>query len=100
MARGGVDASVGYYAALRRMKARGLSGSAITDAMAVFDDAQQNRACRRVAQTLVKKYRALPAREARTKLAQALARRGFLREAISGAVERVLSDEMDFFRKR
>ena len=68
------------------------SVKAIEEAMQCFDSAQQAEACRAAAESLCRKYAALPPREARAKLSQALARRGFGWESISGAVEAVLSD--------
>ena len=83
---------VGAYAVQRKLRAKRLPQEAIEEAMQCFDSAQQAEACRAAAESLCRKYAALPPREARAKLSQALARRGFGWESISGAVEAVLSD--------
>ncbi len=83
---------VGAYAVQRKLRAKRLPQEAIEEAMQYFDSAQQAEACRTAAESLCRKYAALPPREARAKLSQALARRGFGWESISGAVEAVLSD--------
>ena len=73
---------VGLYTFKRKLRAKGISDDDAQDALAAFDDDQQ-----RAAQRLWKKYEALPEREARAKLSQALARRGFAWDAIESAVE-------------
>ncbi|MBR2796162.1 MAG: RecX family transcriptional regulator [Clostridia bacterium] len=78
---------VGLYAFKRKLRARGISDDDAEDALAAFDDDQQRAAAIQAAQRLWKKYEALPEREARAKLSQALARRGFGWDAIEGAVE-------------
>ena len=83
---------VGAYAVQRKLRAKRLPQEAIEEAMQYFDSAQQAEACWAAAESLCRKYAALPPREARAKLSQALARRGFGWESISGAVESVLSD--------
>ena len=57
---------------------------------AAFDDDQQRIAALQAAQKLYRKYEALPEREARAKLSQALARRGFGWDAIESAVDEVM----------
>lgn len=78
---------VGLYAFKRKLRARGISDDDAEEALAAFDDDQQRTAALRAAEKLFKKYEALPEREARTKLSQALARRGFAWDAIESAVE-------------
>jgi regulatory protein len=78
---------VGLYAFKRKLRAKGISDDDAEDALAAFDDDQQRAAAIQAAQKLYRKYEALPEREARTKLSQALARRGFAWDAIEGAVE-------------
>ena len=55
--------------------------------MEALDDEQQRTAARQAAEKLGRKYRDLPPREARAKLSQALARRGFSWDVISSALE-------------
>jgi len=78
---------VGLYAFKRKLHAKGISDDDAEDALAAFDDDQQRAAALQAAQRLCKKYEALPEREARAKLSQALARRGFAWDAIESAVE-------------
>ena len=78
---------VGLYAFKRKLRAKGISDDDAEDALAAFDDDQQRAAAIQAAQKLYRKYEALPEREARAKLSQALARRGFAWDAIEGAVE-------------
>ncbi len=84
---------VGLYAFKRKLRAKGISDDDAEDALAAFDDEQQRAAALQAAQKLWKKYEALPSREARAKLSQALARRGFSWDAIEGALEEVVELE-------
>ena len=78
---------VGLYAFRRKLRARGISDDDAQDALAAFDDDQQRAAALQAAEKLFRKYEALPPREARSKLSQALARRGFPWDAIETAIE-------------
>jgi len=78
---------VGVYAFKRKLRAKGISDDEADEALAAFDDAQQQAACREAASALARRYAALPAREARAKLSQALARRGFSWDAIESAMD-------------
>ena len=60
------------------------------DALCALDDDQQRAAARQAAEKLARRYADLPAREARAKLSQALARRGFGWDAVRDAVEQAL----------
>ena len=84
---------VGVYAFKRKLMAKGISEDDAQEALAAFDDDQQRAACRAAAEKLWRKYEALPRREARAKLSQALARRGFAWDAI----ESVLDDLVESF---
>ncbi len=84
---------VGVYAVQRKLRARGISEADAEDAMALFDEDQQRDAARQAAQSLARKYRDLPRREARAKLSQALARRGFAWDAVRDAVDAALEDD-------
>ena len=83
---------VGLYAFKRKLRAKGISDDDAEDALSAFDDEQQRAAALQAAQRLYRKYEALPEREARAKLSQALARRGFAWDAIEGAVDEVVDD--------
>ena len=83
---------VGLYAFKRKLRARGISEDDAEDALSAFDDDQQRAAALQAAHKLSKKYEALPEREARAKLSQALARRGFGWDAIGSAVEEIFGE--------
>ncbi len=78
---------VGVYRLRRRLMARGISEEDAEAALSCFDDEQQRDACRAAARRLWPRYEALPPREARAKLSQALARRGFGWDVIETAVD-------------
>ena len=78
---------VGLYAFKRKLRAKGISDDDAEEALSAFDDDQQRSAAAQVAQKLMRRYGALPEREARAKLSQALARRGFGWEAIESALD-------------
>lgn len=85
--------AVGIYAVKRKLRAKGISDEDAVDALETFDEEQQQKAACQMAAKLAKRYRDLPAREARAKLSQALARRGFGWDAVRGAVDAVLSND-------
>ena len=74
MAETQVNKPVGLYALKRKLRAKGIS------------EADAERALE-AAQKLYRKYEALPTREAKAKLSQALARRGFSWDAIESATD-------------
>jgi len=78
---------VGLYAFKRKLRSKGIRDDDAEDALSAFSDDQQRAAALQAARKLYKKYETLPEREARAKLSQALARRGFGWDAIEGAVE-------------
>ena len=90
LAQSQLNRSVGAFAVRRKLRGKNLSEEDIEAVMDSFDDVQQSTACFEAAQSLHKKYAALPPREARAKLSQALARRGFSWDAISETLDRIL----------
>ena len=80
---------VGIYAFKRKLRGKGISEEDAEEALAAFDDAQQQAAALEAARRLFRKYEALPEREARAKLSQALARRGFSWDAIGSALDQI-----------
>ena len=84
---------VGLYAFKRRLRAKGISDEDAEEALSAFDEDQQRQAAALAAEKLWHKYEALPPREARAKLSQALARRGFSWDAIDSAVEALSEEE-------
>ena len=92
IAQSQLNKATGAYAVRRKLRAKHLSEEDIDAAMEGFDDEQQSAACRAAAEKLWRKYAALPAREGRSKLSQALARRGFGWDAIRSAVDALSGD--------
>ena len=82
---------VGVNALRQKLRSKGISESDAEAALEAFDDTQQQAAAQAAAQKLFRKYEALPSREAKRKLSQALARRGFNWDVI----ESVLDDMID-----
>ena len=82
--------AVGVYAFKRKLRAKGISEDDAEEALSSFDDAQQQSAALATAQKLWRKYEALPPREAKAKLSQALARRGFGWDAIESALDQLM----------
>ena len=85
---------VGVYAAKRKLRAKGFSEDDADDALTQLDDEQQSEVAAALAKKLAPKYLAKgDRRDAKAKLSQALARRGFgwdvVREAVDSAVEDV-----------
>lgn len=78
---------VGVYAMKRKLRAKGVSEEDCERALGAMDEEQQASAAQEAAARLGKRYEGLPAREAKAKLSQSLARRGFSWEAIHLAVE-------------
>lgn len=87
---------VGIYAVKRKLRAKGISDEDASDALEAFDDDQQQAAAKQAAEKLYRRYSALPDREARAKLSQALARRGFSWESVRAAVDALISGEDDY----
>lgn len=87
---------VGIYAIKRKLRAKGISDEDASDALEAFDDDQQQAAAKQAAEKLYRRYSTLPDREARAKLSQALARRGFSWESVRAAVDALISGEDDY----
>lgn len=86
---------VGVYAMQRKLRAKGISDEDAAEALETFDDEQQADAAKKAAEKLFRRYSALPRREARAKLSQALARRGFSWDAIQPAVNALLDEDYE-----
>lgn len=89
---------VGVYAAKRKLRAKGFSEDDADDALEQLDDEQQSEMAVQLAKKLAPKYLAKgDSREAKAKLSQALARRGFgweiVREAVDAAFEYADADD-------
>lgn len=84
--------AVGLYAFKRKLRAKGISDDDAQEALEAFDDEQQAQAAKAAAEKLWRKYESLPAREAKAKLSQALARRGFPWDAIESAIDSLMDE--------
>ena len=84
---------VGIYALKRKLRAKGISEEDACDALECFDEGQQSAAAKSAGAKLLRRYSDLPPHEARAKLSQALARRGFEWETVRAAVDELLNDD-------
>lgn len=87
------DRPVGFYAVKRKLRAKGISDIDTQEALEALDGPQQTEAAKNAAAKLSRKYAHLPMREARGKLSQALARRGFPWDAIREAVDTCFQED-------
>lgn len=88
--------AVGLYALKRKLRSKGISEEDAEEALELFDEDQQRGAAKAAAEKLYRRYASLPMREARAKLSQALARRGFSWDAVREAVDSLVNDDSDF----
>lgn len=95
IAEGAANRGIGAYALKRKLKMRGLSEDDTEYACALMDDEQEKEGCKREAARLYKKYASLESREARKRLTQALARRGYSWDAVTSAVNEILEEDFD-----
>lgn len=93
LAEGAAKKSAGRYAVRRKLMAKGIGEEDAEAALSQLDGTQQASAAREAAEKLGRKYRELPPLEARAKLSQALARRGFSWDAISAALDGLFEEE-------
>lgn len=85
--------SAGVYAIRRKLMAKGVAQEDLEAALADVDEADQRAAARALAERMARKYEGLEPRAAKAKLGQALARRGFAWEVISGALDGLFDEE-------
>ncbi len=90
------DSAVGRYALKRKLRAKGIEEETASDALEQLDDESQLAAAAELAKKLSKRYAALPGYEARAKLSQALARRGFSWDVVREAIEQARPDGDEF----
>ncbi len=90
------DGGAGRYALKRKLRAKGIDEDTATDALEQIDDESQLAAATELAARLARRYEALPGYEARAKLSQALARRGFSWDIIREAIEQARPDGDEF----
>ncbi len=89
----GAGRALGAYAVRQKLRAKGVSDEDAEEALCALDSGQQGEAAERAARQLLRKYEKLPMREARAKLSQALARRGFAWEAVREAVGKLIQED-------
>ena len=87
---------IGAYALKRKLKVRGINEDDVEYASSLMDEEQEKLGAVRECERLYKKYASLPAREAKAKLSAGLSRRGYSWDAVSEAIESVLSDSDDY----
>ncbi len=90
------DSVMGRYALKRKLRAKGIEEETASDALEQLDDESQLAAAAELAKKLSKRYAALPGYEARAKLSQALARRGFSWDVVREAIEQARPDGDEF----
>ncbi len=91
------DGAVGRYALKRRLRAKGIDEETAGKALEQLDDANQLEAAAALARRLAPRYAGDPPHAARSKLSQALARRGYAWDIVREAVERAGLDGDDDF---
>lgn len=84
---------VGYYALKRKLRAKGVDEDALDLALSSVDEDGQRAGARKLAEKLLPKYHGQEKRQARAKLSQALARRGFSWDVIDSALDGLWDDE-------
>lgn len=81
------DAAVGRYAMKRKLRAKGIDEDVAEEALEVLDDESQLASARELARKLSRKYANEEPYTRKSKLSQALARRGFSWDIVKEAVE-------------
>lgn len=71
----------------RKLIAKGIDSDTIEDTLSVMDESQQIDACKKAIVPLFRRYRELEPREAKRKISQALARKGFSWDICSQVLE-------------
>ena len=84
---------MGIYSLKRKLMSKGISESDAEEALETLDGEQQLSAAKAAAEKLRRKYEGQEPRQARAKLSQALARRGFSWDTISAALENMGSED-------
>jgi len=81
------DASVGRFAMKRKLRAKGIDEETAEEALEALDDESQLEAAKTLAMRLSRRYEGEEPYARRSKLSQALARRGFSWDIVKEAVE-------------
>lgn len=97
MADAGRRAGTGIFALKQKMRAKGISEDVAEEALSAIGEEGQLASAAALIQKLAPRYAHQPQRQARAKLSQALARRGFSWDVISSALESLPEEEPDEF---
>ncbi len=89
---------IGRYAMKQKLRAKGIDEQTASDALEVMDDDSQLAAAKELAKKLARRYeKEEDSYKRKTKLSQAIARRGFSWDIVREAVEAALDDSGDDF---
>ena len=91
------DKPIGRYAMKQKLRAKGIDEQIASDALESIDDDSQLDAAKELAAKLARRYEKEEPYKRKTKLSQAVARRGFSWDIVREAVEYALSDSGDGF---
>ena len=90
------DSSVGRYAMKRKLRAKGIDESIAEEALEVLDDESQLASARELAKKLARRYEKEEPYARKSKLSQALARRGYSWDIVKEAIESLgMDDEVE-----
>ena len=87
------DSAVGRYAMKRRLRAKGIDENTAEEALEVLDDESQLTTAKELAKKLSRRYETEEPYARKSKLSQALARRGYSWDVVREAVESLGMDE-------
>ncbi|HIV29150.1 MAG TPA: RecX family transcriptional regulator [Candidatus Ornithocaccomicrobium faecavium] len=96
MVEAGQRAGTGLFALKQKMRAKGIAEEVAEEALTAIGEDSQLSAARALAQKLAPRYAGQPPRQARGKLSQALARKGFSWDVIASALECLPEDAGEF----
>lgn len=91
------DGTVGRYALKRKLRAKGIDERTASEVLEQLDDETQIEAAATLARRLAARYANDEPYAARSKLSQALARRGYAWDIVREAIERIGLDSDDSF---
>ena len=84
---------LGTYALKRKLKVRGIGEEDVEYASSLMDEESEKEGAKKEAARLFRKYVKLQARDAKSKLSQALSRRGYSWDAVSEAIDYIFKDD-------
>lgn len=90
------DSAIGKYAMKRKLRAKGIDEEVTEEALELLDEESQLETAKELARKLVRRYSKEEPYARKSKLSQAIARRGYSWDIVREAVESLgLDDEMD-----